>query len=281
MTSASIPITVVIPTKNEEVAISHCISSVAAFDEIIVVDSNSTDATQSIAASLGARVVNYTWDGKYPKKKQWCLDTLAMSHEWVLFIDADETPSPGLIRELRDLCRTAGLQKDAYDIRLDYWFMGRRLKHGHQVVKRALVRRGGTHFPPLSDLKAPGMGEQEGHYQPIPGPRGVSPLAGTIIHSDPDPFNTWIARHNRYSDWEAYLASNAEVAKEIRSLRSEGGRRFANTPLKPLAFFIYSYILRLGFLDGTAGFNYAIAHAFYFWMIDIKTREARSIRVSN
>jgi glycosyltransferase involved in cell wall biosynthesis len=77
-------------TKNEELNIAKCLRSLNDFAEVFVVDSDSTDNTRTIAESMGARVVHFSWNGKYPKKKQWCLDNLSFSHDWVLFVDADE-----------------------------------------------------------------------------------------------------------------------------------------------------------------------------------------------
>ncbi len=69
----TIPVTVLVQTKNEAVGIRKCIESLKAFDEVIVVDSNSTDGTQDIVRALGVRLETFTWDGKYPKKKEWQL----------------------------------------------------------------------------------------------------------------------------------------------------------------------------------------------------------------
>src|SRR4051794_31486009 len=95
-----INVDVVIPTKNEEAAIAECIGSLRnRFVNVFVVDSESTDRTTDIAVQSGAVAVDYVWDGKYPKKKQWCLDNLPLSGNWVLFLDADERATPEFIDE--------------------------------------------------------------------------------------------------------------------------------------------------------------------------------------
>ena len=94
----------------------------------------------------------------------------------------------------------------AFDIPLGYWFAGRRLRHGYTIVKRALLDRTRCRFPEPDDLDAPGMGEQEGHYQPLA--ESVARLRAPIEHEDLDPVRTWFERHNRYSDWEAWLELN-------------------------------------------------------------------------
>lgn len=269
----SIPVTVLVQTKNEEVAILDCLKSLTAFDQIIVVDSNSTDATASLAAKQGVEVVRFTWNGSYPKKKQWQLDEVRTKHEWVLFIDADERPTPALVTEIRErLTGSHRARHVAYDIPLAYFFDGAELLHGHRVEKRALLRRTRVRFPALDDLDAPGMGELEGHYQPV-ADGSVGRMTNALVHDDPDPVRSWFDRHNRYSDWEAFLRVHPEKRLAVRALRSRQGRLFERIPGKALAFFLYAFVLKRGFLDGQAGLNYALALTFYYWQISLKVRE--------
>lgn len=266
-----LPVTVLVQTKNEEVGIAECLRGLSDFDQVIVVDSMSEDRTKEIALAHGAEVVDFAWDGKYPKKKQWQLDNVETEHEWVFFLDADETPRASLITELKNV-----LEHDsdvvAYDVDLDYVFAGRTLRHGHRVTKRCIVRRGRVRFPEMDDLKAPGMGELEGHYQPHASGR-VQKLNGRILHNDLDPVSSWFSRHNRYSDWEAFLWANQRVRAEIAGRRTPKGRLFDAIPAKPLVFFTYAYLIRLGFLDKRAGLDYAIALSTYYWQIGVKKRE--------
>lgn len=273
MSDTRLPIVVVIPTKNEQENIASTVRSV--IDEVaavVVVDSNSTDRTVDIAAELGADVVRYTWDGRYPKKKQWCLNNVRPEISWVLFLDGDETPTPGLLDELRQLFATEPAA-GAYDIPLLYHFAGRPLRHGHRVIKRSLVDRTRCAYPDVDDLEAPGMGEQEGHYQPVADVVGT--LSHRIEHRDLDPVRTWFDRHNRYSEWESWLETHRVVKASIRTIKSRQGRIFSRVPFKPAMFFAYSYLVKGGFADGRAGLDYAIALSFYHWQIGLKTRERR------
>lgn len=268
-----IPVTVLIQTKNEAPSIERCIEMVRDFSEIIVVDSNSTDGTPDLARNAGARVVNFTWNGRYPKKKQWQLDELPTVNKWVLLLDADEHPDPQLISSMRSIFTSAApIDASAFDLRLSYTFSGRTLHFGHRVVKRTLVHRDRVKFPEIDDLGAPGMGELEGHYQPTVDTTART-IAGTLVHDDKDPVRTWFERHNRYSDWEAHLATHHGPGANRH--RSAQGRLFAAIPGKPLAFFLYTFVFRLGFLDGRAGFDYAFALSAYYWQIGLKIREAR------
>jgi glycosyltransferase involved in cell wall biosynthesis len=270
---SKLPIVVAIPTKNEAENIARTVSSVIAHVEaVVVVDSHSTDDTCKIAAGLGAEIVEYAWDGTYPKKKQWCLDQVRADLPWLLFLDGDETPSPALLAELRTVFAAGPPSVAAFDIPLGYWFAGRRLRHGYTIVKRALMDRTRCRFPEVGDLDAPGMGEQEGHYQPVA--ESAARLRSPIEHEDLDPVRTWFERHNRYSDWEAWLEANPLVREEIRQVKSRQGRLFHRAPFKPLMSFGYAYVYKRGFLDGRAGLDYALAMSFYRWQIGLKSREA-------
>lgn len=270
-----IPLTVVILAKNEEAAITRCLESVESADQILVFDSNSTDYTVRIAQQMGASVIDFNWNGQYPKKKQWALQNHKIRNDWVLFLDADEALSPSLISEIRDLFEKSDTSSyGAFDIELDYIFMGKLLRFGHRVKKRALLNRYYCSFPAIDDLHVSNMWEVEGHYQPICEKR-VGNLRGRITHLDPDPLYDYFSRHNRYSDWEAELRMNSKMQKSVRDARTTQGAIFDRMPGKPFLFFVYSYIYRFGWLDGRAGLNYALALSFYYWQISIKVQEKK------
>ncbi|WP_218129987.1 glycosyltransferase family 2 protein [Pseudonocardia oroxyli] len=263
----------IILTKNEEAAIRDCIAAVPWAAEVFVVDSSSTDKTAQIARQMGATMVSFSWNGEYPKKKQWALDNVPAKHDWVLLLDADEVAQPELPRHLAEVIdeTSGGGPYGAADIEFDYEWQGRLLKHGHRVVKRSLVQRTRCRFPVVDDLSVASMWEVEGHYQPqthLP----VRRIPAGIIHRDPDPASQWFSRHNRYSDWEAHVVTSGQRA-EIAGARSRGGRLFARVPFKAVAFFLYSFVVQRGFLDGRAGFDYALAQSFYYWQIELKIRE--------
>jgi glycosyltransferase involved in cell wall biosynthesis len=264
-------VAVVIPTKNEQRNIAETIMRAQKhFSRIVVVDSASTDDTVAIARELGATVVAYEWDGKYPKKKQWCLDNVAPDCPWVLFLDGDEQLSDELAQEIVAAADTS--RAHAWDVELTYTFLGRALQHGYVVRKRVLLHRATCRYPAVDDLAAPGMGEQEGHYQPIvEGPVGT--LTRRLLHHDQDPVTSWFARHNRYSDWEAWLHRHPDVRATVRSLKTRQGRLFDRLPFKSVLFFLYCYLVKQGFRDGRAGFHYALALSFYRWQIHLKSIE--------
>jgi len=87
---SNIPITVVVPAKNEEANLGRCLERLSRFTEVIVVDSSSTDKTPQIVENFGKRYINFEWNGQYPKKRNWLLLNHELANEWVLFLDADE-----------------------------------------------------------------------------------------------------------------------------------------------------------------------------------------------
>jgi glycosyltransferase involved in cell wall biosynthesis len=201
----SIPCSVIVLTKNEEQNIRKCLNSVAAFDQVFVVDSSSTDKTCDIAQELGASVVQFNWNGKYPKKKGWSLENLPFRHDWILYVDADEELKPaGALEIARTLeVESRDLRHAGFFVGYDYVFLNRILKHGFRTYKLILVDRHRSRFLEYDDLGAGSLGEIEGHYQPaIDGKVGV--LKERMIHRDHDSLFHYFDRHNRYSDWEAF-----------------------------------------------------------------------------
>jgi glycosyltransferase involved in cell wall biosynthesis len=262
--------TLVILTKNEEQHIERAVRSGHRFAEVIVVDSHSTDRTARIATDSGATVVEFAWDGGYPKKKEWALQHA--SFDWVIYLDADEYLSEALVEEIKSTITDDDIS--AFEVPLAYHWMGRRLRHGHRVTKRIGMRKSKGRWPRPDDLDVKNMWEVEGHYQPVVDSGNVVPLSATLGHDDRDGLYDYFARHNRYSDWEAAMLSKGDL--ESARSRSRLGRIALKLPFKPLVFFCYSYLLRAGFLDGRSGFDYAAALAFYYWQIELKRRELQS-----
>ena len=271
-TPRELPISVIIITQNEELSLPDCLRSLERFSEVYVVDSHSTDRTMEIAAEAGAKPIAFEWNGVYPKKKQWALDTLPLLHDWVLFLDADERVSSALADEFAAFAASG--RGVAMDVQLRYSFLGRELKHGHLVIKRMLINRKKCFFPPVDDLPVSNMWEVEGHYQPICD-GAVETSVERLDHHDDDPLFGYFSRHNRYSDWEAYLRLHPAVRRGVAQQRSRQGKLFDRIPGKPLFFFLYAYVVRQGFRDGRAGLHYALALSFYYWQIYVKTLEMR------
>jgi glycosyltransferase involved in cell wall biosynthesis len=272
--TSPVPVSVVVMTKNEEHNIEQCLASLTRFDEVFVVDSESTDRTRDLAEQGGARVVPFRWNGKYPKKKQWSLENLPFSHDWVLFADADELVTLELADEIAALFE-GDPPHSGYFVAYDYVFLGRVLRHGWRPRKLVLLDRRLSSFLDIDDLEVANFWEVEGHYQPEV--RGsVGSLKSRMVHNDHDSLYQYFHRHNRYSDWEAHInmrGAGSNPREATLGLRSVLKRVLGRIPFRGTFFFIYCYGIRGGFLDGRAGLHYALSKSYYYWQIGLKQRE--------
>lgn len=276
----NIPVSILIPTRNEEKNIHKCMETVGWSDDIWVVDSNSTDRTADIATRLGGKVVQFQWNGIGPRKKNWALDNIRWKYEWVLIVDADEEVTP----ELRDEIMTALKDPDcdAYQIRYDYFFLGQLLKHGDALWKLILFKHAHARFEKMYVPDVTGY-DVEVHEHPVVRGR-TRRLRARMIHRDFDNLFHYIERHNIYSDWEARLASSYRRGKRMGELQPRlfgsplERRRFLKDwfrviPGKPFIFFFYAYVLRGGFLDGRRGFMYQVLKSWHWYTVSMKEFE--------
>lgn len=255
-----IPVSVVVTTRNEGARIARCLAALKNFDEIIVVDSDSDDDTPSLAAASGARVVPFRWDGAYPKKRQWCLNHLDTRHDWIFFVDADEIVTPELVDEIAALDFTAA----GYFVAGRYIWQGKRLRYGVRNNKLALLHREKFFFPVVDDLDLP-MGEMEGHYQPRLKDAHAQEQIGSLRHAlDHDAASGWDARHERYAVWEREMNRRNAWPRDPVFWRQALKKTFRALPMRGAVMFFYSYVWRLGFLDGRAGYHFTYTRAGYY-----------------
>ncbi len=138
---ALLPVSVIVPVRNEARNLPSCLESLRQVGEVYVVDSQSTDATVEIARSFGAHVVQFHYQGGWPKKRQWAMDSLPLAHDWIFLVDADETVTPELAQEIRSAIQNP--QCNGYYIALRMHFLGRELRHcGASFQKLSLFRPG-------------------------------------------------------------------------------------------------------------------------------------------
>ena len=226
-------------TFNEADRIEDCIRSVAFCDEVIVVDSHSTDATRGLAAALGARVIERDWPG-YGEQKQFAIDGAA--NDWVLCLDADERVSLELRTEIEAL-RNGGFRgHNGWLVPRLMDFFGRFLWHGNAYPDR-LTR--------LFDRRCGGWNGRSIHENTVvEGPLGR--LKGHLLHYS----------YRSLDDHEARMARYAEL---MARAMSEDGRRGSlfSVLFNPAWRFLRGYVLRLGFLDGWRGLAFALVEAGY------------------
>jgi glycosyltransferase involved in cell wall biosynthesis len=271
-----LPITVVIPALSEARHIGECIRRLGRFDRVVVVDSGSSDGTQDIARDLGAEVVQFRWNGKFPKKRNWFLRTCPVTTPWVLFLDADEFIDDAFCDELEAVLPTTA--HVGFWLNYDRWFLGRRLCHGEANRKLALFRFGSGEYERIDETGWTSL-DMEVHEHPILiGSTGE--IRKRIDHRDFRSMEQWIAKHNQYSTWEAHRIAALGEPKNPMWAAFNTRQRWKYSALGrwwlPPVHFLYSYVLRLGFLDGYAGFAYALAKCNYFWEIGVKLRESRA-----
>ena len=226
-------------TYNEADRIEACLRSVGFCDELLVVDSHSSDDTRARAAALGARVIERDWPG-YRSQKQFAIE--AASHDWVLCLDADERVTPALRAQI-EAVRAGGFAGAAgYSLPRITEYFGRFLRHGNAYPDR-LVR--------LFDRRRGGWSGAEIHENTrIEGP--VRRLHGHLEHFSYRGLTDHLARMRRYAD----LMAEAQYAR---------GRRCGLLPvlLNPWWRFVRGYLLRLGFLDGWRGLVFALIESNY------------------
>jgi len=262
-------ISVVVTTLNEERNIARCLQSLEAFDQVYVVDSHSADRTAKIAKDHGAEVVLYSWDGRYPKKRGWCLEHLDFRYDWVFWVDADEVVSPDVVSELKSLFSTPR-DESGFFVPSQYVWNGRILRYGMRNKKIALFHKDKMIFPTIDDLNINGMGEIEGHYQPVfkHGFAGqIECLLAPLLHYAYDDLDKWQERHERYAVWEAAMTKLDAWPEDPVLWREVVKRVLRRNPLRPYVFFLHSYISKCGFLDGRAGYDFAMSRKRYCEMI--------------
>ena len=282
-----LPITVIVPVKNEERNLPACLESVRFADQVIVVDSASVDRTALIADDMGAEVVQFKYRPGGPRKKNWALDQAPMRNEWVLILDADERITPELESEIRRLFAD-GPRHRGYYLNRKHVFLGRWLRYGgnYPSWNLRLLRRGAGRYERLGTEDLPDAGDVEVHeHIRLDGPAGR--LRAPMLHEDFKDLSQFIDRHNRYSTWDARMRErlrNGDPSVDAIDARFWGDpverKRWLKSiwvrlPARPLLRFVYMYVLRLGFLDGRPGFLYAAFKAIQEFHISAKMYEQR------
>ncbi|WP_070990073.1 glycosyltransferase family 2 protein [Halofilum ochraceum] len=274
---ADIPVTVAIPAKNEEGGLARCLQCLGRFAEIVVIDSESTDRTAEIAESFGARVVQFRWNGKYPKKRNWFLLNVPPSQPWVLFLDSDEFVD-------NDFCNAvaSAIVNERYN---GYWltytnhFLGAKLEHGVAQRKLALFRVGSGLYERIEEDGWSGL-DMEIHEHPIIEGR-VGQISVPIDHRDYKGLAKFVERHKDYALWEArrYLQLQTEVGEWKRfTPRQRFKYRYLARWWYPLFYFLFAYFMKRGFLDRAAGFHYAYYKSWYFHTIRLLIHEHSEFR---
>ena len=266
-------LSVLILTKNEENDLPGCLASVSWSDDIIVYDSFSSDRTEEIALSAGARVVKRLFDN-WSAHQNWGLSNINFRNPWVFYIDADERLSPEAIDEIQSIVNLADHDCVAYRIRRRDYFQGRQLRYVQ--ASSWYIRLFRPEFVHYERLVNP-VTIVEGSVGYLQHPLDHYPFSKGLSH--------WLARHNSYSSLEAqqilknrstqnsFSLTAAFFERDYNIRRFHQKELFYRLPARPLFKFLLLYILKRGFLDGHAGFTYALLQTIYETMILLKVKE--------
>ena len=236
-------VSVAIITLNEEGNLPRTLASVAWADEIVIVDSGSTDATREIAQSHGARFVPEPWSG-FATQKNFAISLC--TSDWVLSLDADESVSPELAASIQKVL-AAPSSRTAYMLRRRNFFLGRWIRHGgyYPDAKLRLFARGQATF------------RETPVHETVAFAGTVQTLDGDLLHDAYPTLANYLDHMHRYSTLGAGIA----VA---RGRTGRGLLSFLDgVLLNPLATFVYNYVLRAGFLDGREGLLLHLYHSAY------------------
>jgi glycosyltransferase involved in cell wall biosynthesis len=283
--ATALPVSVIVAARNEAHNLPRCLESLRCVGEIYVVDSGSTDATVEIARSHQAKVVQFHYQGGWPKKRQWAMDTLPLACDWVFLIDADEALTPELAEEIKQAIQNPDF--DGYYVALQMYFLGRRLRHcGASFYKLSLFRRGKGHYECRLRDQDTSMCDMEVHeHVVVQGQSGR--LRQPLVHHNVESLSRYIQKHDEYSNWEARVLLEGETNAEGMQPALCGSQaqrrrwlktRFYRLPGSPLLLFFYRYLFRLGFLDGVPGLIYCGFQAMQMFHTKAKIYELRTKR---
>ena len=280
-----LPISVIVPVREEGRNLEACLQSIQGCDEIFVIDSFSADDTVEIARRYGAKVFQFDYQGGWPKKRQWALDTLTFRNGWILLLDADERVTPALRYEMERAIQD--LRYDGYFIALHMRFLGQTLDHGDtSFYKLSLFRAGKGRFECRLNDQDSSMGDMEVHeHVVVDGP--TSSLKHALIHHNVESLSRYIRKHDEYSNWECRVLldegrNSSSIPASIWGSQAQRRRwlkqKFLRIPGSPVLLFLYRYLFRLGFLDGIPGLIYCAFQGIQLFHTKAKMYELRGQR---
>jgi glycosyltransferase involved in cell wall biosynthesis len=287
--SEEVPLTVVVLTYNEERNLPACLESVAGWaSEIFVVDSGSDDRTVAIGEAFRAKVVTHAFES-HAKQWGWALENLPLSTEWVLALDADQRVTAGLRDEISRAVLGGGDEESPLAgcfVRRKQIFRGRWIKYGGYYPKYLLK---------LFRRDRVWLDEQElvDHHFYVRG--AAAKLRHDLVEDNQNEadISVWLAKHIRY----ASLQAEEEFRRAKDDRRGSGQASFLGAPdartlwlkriwehlplyVRPCLYFVYRYVMRLGFLDGKEGFVFHVLQGFWYrLLVDIKLDELRRTEI--
>ena len=267
-------LTIAIPVKNEESNLAVCLQAIGTdfSGRVVVIDSASRDATSDVACSYGAEVIDFHWDGHFPKKRNWFLRHHTPSTDWVLFLDADEILTPDVKSEIA--AALPGSTHQGFLLSYTNYFLGRRLHGGYPLRKLALFRVGEVEYERVDEDRW-SQCDMEVHEHPIVS-GSVGLIRSRIDHRDLRGIDSYLRKHNEYAAWEAqrlYQYRHLPHAQTAWKFHQRLKYILIISPWGGLAFFLGSYFAMGGWRDGSTGFAFCLLKAGYFTQIACRLRE--------
>lgn len=269
-------VSAIIFTLNEERNLPSCLNSLDWCDDIFVVDSHSTDATREICETRKVPFVQHAFEG-FGSQRNWALRELPLRYDWVLILDADERVPPELAEELMEISRSKPLQIGAYRLRRRFYMWGKWLRYS-SLYPNWVVR-----FVHREKVKYINRGHSE--TQEVIGKVGAA--RGFLIDENLKELSAWFERQVGYARKDAEYELESTLALSTMKmffnrdplLRRGALKTLASSlPFRGFLYFFYSYVIRLGFLDGKSGYVFCRMKAMYQVMIEANRYDLQKSR---
>ena len=273
-----IDLTIVIPAKNEERNLPGCLNAIGKdlAAKIVLIDSGSTDATRKIAEEHDVEVIDFVWDGKFPKKRNWFLRNHKPSTKWVLFLDADEYLTQSFITEMTTALTNADEDIVGFWLNYTIYFMGKVLKGGYPLNKLALFKVGAGEYERIDEDQWSKL-DMEIHEHPVLTGK-LGEIKSKIDHQDFRGISHYVIKHNEYAAWEAGRYAKAINDPEIRkswTWKQKLKYRLMGSVFVGPVYFMGSFFLLGGFRDGRRGLAFAMLKMAYFNQVYCKIEEQK------
>lgn len=271
-------LTVLIGVKNEIDHIERCLEPLYGWaHQIIVIDSNSTDGTAEYLNSKDLDYVNFDWNGRWPKKRQWALDNVQITGDWVLLLDADEILTNEFKREVDGIIKNP--KADGYLVPFDVVFLDKKLRYGDsRLYKLALFKRGSAGYVQRIDNDDNNLDMEVHEHVALSNGNTPAKIDSPVKHYSVHSVKRILDKYNDYSDWEVKVFNeqlNLNGLGKQASIRRLLKKKFLMAPFSDIGYFVYLYVIRLGILDGISGYHRARLQSQQIYMIKLKLLESK------
>ena len=255
-------------TLNEEIHLPACLQSLAWCDDIIVVDSYSSDSTEQVCRTAQTRFFQHKFQG-FGKQRNWAIENTDPKHDWILILDADERVPSELQKEIQRVMKCAPPNVGAYRLKRRFYMWGRWLRYSN-LYPTWVVRL--IHKDRVRYVNRGHAETQDVHGETLE-------LQSDLIDENMKGIDEWFERQNRYARKEAEYELELERApirladilrRDPLARRAALKRVACRLPGRAAFYFVYTYVIRKGFRDGQDGFMFCVMKAIYQAMIDVK-----------